>query len=347
MTIRILARLKFAGAALLLLASVSAPAQFRASLSGTVQDPSKDVISGATVTLTNQDTQQSQSKVTGDQGFFQFNNLPAAQYTLAVDAATFKKYTSENIAVASESPRTYVVTLAIGAKTETVTVNSEDTVVLQTGDASVGTVIDSAQLEKVPTYGRDPYNLLRTAPGITGDGDRGGNGNAVFLPNSVGPGGSNFGIAQAENTVQISANGMRISDNNYLLDGVSVNSLGFGGAAVVTPNIEAIGSISVVSASFSSEDGRNSGAQIRTVTKSGTNRLHGGVVFQYDEPGLNAFNKYGGPNGQLPVRVGTKNRDIALSVGGPLIKDKLFGFFSFERFRSEEHTSELQSRQYL
>src|ERR1017187_554733 len=82
MTIRILARLKFAGAALLLLASVSAPAQFGASLSGTVQDPRKDVISGATVTLTNQDTQQSQTKVTGDQGFFQFTNLPAAQYSL-------------------------------------------------------------------------------------------------------------------------------------------------------------------------------------------------------------------------------------------------------------------------
>jgi Carboxypeptidase regulatory-like domain/TonB-dependent Receptor Plug Domain/TonB dependent receptor len=332
MTIRLLARLEFASAALLLLASVSAPAQFGASLSGTVQDPSKDVISGATVTLTNQDTQQSQTKVTGDQGFFQFTNLPAAQYSLMVDAATFKKYTSENIAIAAESPRTYDVTLAIGGKTESVTVNAEDTVALQTSDASVGTVIDSAQLEKVPTYGRDPYNLLRTAPGVTGDGARGGNGNAVFLPNSVGPGGSNFGIAQAENTVQISANGMRVTDNNYLLDGVSVNSLGYGGAAVVTPNIEAIGSIAVVSTSFSAEDGRNTGAQIRTVTKSGTNRLHGGAVFQYDEPGLNAFNKYGGPNGQLPVRVGTKNRDIALSVGGPLIKDKLFGFFSFERF---------------
>jgi hypothetical protein len=332
MKIRFASRLIFTSLAVILLASVPARAQFGASLSGTVQDPSKGVVSGAKVTLTNQDTQQSQIKITGDQGFYQFNNLGAGHYSLMVDAATFKAYKSENIAIESESPRTYDVDLAIGAATENVTVNAENTVALQTSDASVGTVIDSQQLEKVPTYGRDPYNLLRTAPGITGDGARGGNGNAVFLPNSVGPGGSNFGIAQAENTVQISANGMRITDNNYLLDGVSVNSLGYGGAAVVTPNIEAIGSISVVSTSFSAEDGRNSGAQIRTVTKSGTNQIHGGVVFQYDEPGLNAYNKYGGPNGQKPVRVGNKNRDVSASIGGPLIKNKLFGFFSFERF---------------
>ena len=311
--------------------SGSALAQFGASLSGTVQDQTQGVLSKANVTLTNTQTQQKYTAVTGDTGSFRFGELPGGNYSLDVSAPGFKTSTVA-VTVTAEQPRDLDVTLAPGGATETVTVNADETVALQTGDASVATTIDNAQFERIPTYGRDPYNLIRTAPGITGDNARSGSGGAVFLPNSVGPGGSNFGVAQAENTVQISANGQRISDNNFLLDGVSVNSLGYGGTAVVTPNIEAIGSVTVTSTSFSAEDGRNTGAQIRTVTKSGTNHIHGGVVFQYDEPGLNAYNKYGGPSGQAPVRVARKNRDYAASLGGPIRKDKLFLFGSFEGF---------------
>ena len=305
--------------------------QFGSGLTGTVADATKGAIPNATVTLTNIATQQSLVQTTGPSGVYGFPTLAGGTYIVTVEAAGFKKNTIDRVAIAAETTRNLDVTLVPGGNTETVTVNADDTVALQSSDASIGTTIDNEQFEKVPSYGRDPYNLLRTAPGITGDGARSGNGSAVFLPNSVGPGGSNFGIAQAENTVQISANGQRITDNNFEIDGVSVNSLGYGGAAVVTPNIEAIGSISVLSTSFSAEDGRNTGAQIKTVTKAGTNKLHGGGFFQYDEPGLNAFNKYGGPSGQLPTRVQIKSRDFAVSVGGPLIKDKLFGFFAFER----------------
>ncbi len=316
---------------LMSMASGSALAQFGASLSGTVQDPNQGVLSKASATLTNTQTQQKVTTVTGDSGAYRFGELAGGSYSLDVTAPGFKTATIA-VTIVAEQPRDLDVTLSPGGATETVTVNAEETIALQTADGSVSTTIDSQQFEKVPSYGRDPYNLLRTAPGITGDSARSGSGTAVYLPNSVGPGGSNFGIAQAENTVQISANGQRITDNNFLLDGVSVNSLGYGGSAVVTPNIEAIGSVTITSTSFSAEDGRNTGAQIRTVTKSGTNRIHGGVVFQYDEPGLNAYNKYGGPSGQLPVRVGTKNRDYAASLGGPVLKDKLFLFGSFEGF---------------
>lgn len=310
----------------------NALAQFGASLQGTVEDAGGNVVSGASVTITNNNTQQTQTKTTGDTGYYRFSELPPGSYNIIVDAPNFKKATFTNISIVAESPRNLDAKLAAGGAAETVTVNAADTIALQTADASVGTSIDNVQLERVPTYGRDPYELIRTAPGITGDGARGGNGNAVFLPNSVGPGGSNFGIAQQENTVQISANGQRITDNNYMIDGVSVNSLGFGGATVVTPNIEAVGQINILSTSYSAEDGRNTGAQIRVVTKSGTNNFHGGAIFQYDEPGLNAFNKYGGPSGQPPVRVSTKNRNVAASIGGPILKDKLFFFASSEIF---------------
>ena len=297
-----------------------------------MSDASGGVVANATAVLTNEATHQAVTQVTTGTGVFQFPSLAGGQYDLTVTAAGFKPATFQTVDVAQDSPRNIDVGLVAGGATETVTVNAADTVALQTSDASVSTVLDSQQFEKVPSYGRDPYNLVRTAPGITGDGARAGNGTAVFLPNSVGPGGSNFGVAATENTVQISADGQRITNNNFLVDGVSVNSLGYGGATVINPNIEAIGSMGITSTSFSSEDGRNSGAQIKIVTKSGTNNLHGSAFFQYDEPGLNAYNKYGGiaGAGALPVRVSTKSRDYAASLGGPIIKDKLFAFASFE-----------------
>ena len=322
------------------IATSSAVAQFNSALSGTVTDPSGSVIPNASVTLTNEATQIKVIRKTGSSGVYTFPSLGGGRYDVAVQAPGFKAQTFQAVDVAQGETRNFDVSLSVGGANETVTVNAQDQIALQTGDGNISTTLDNAQLEKIPTYGRDPFNLVRTAPGITGDGARAGNGTAVFLPNSVGPGGSNFGVAATENTVQISANGQRITDNNFLVDGVSVNSLGYGGATVINPNIEAIGSIQVISTSFSAEDGRNTGAQVKITTKSGTNSLHGSAFFQYDEPGLNAYNKYGGiaSTGALPVRVSTKSRDYAFSLGGPIIKDKLFAFGSFEGINQKIET---------
>lgn len=317
---------------LMVCAASIAEAQFSASLSGTVTDASGGAIPHATATLLNEGTQQSITRTTSSTGVFEFPSLGGGKYDLTVTSAGFKTGTYTAVVILDGQQRTLDVSLNAGGASETVTVDASDIPTLQTADASVDTTLDAQQVEKIPSYGRDPYNLVRTAPGITGDAARQGNGTAVYLPNSVGPGGSNFGVAATENTVQISANGQRITDNNFLVDGVSVNSLGYGGATVINPNIEAIGAMQVVSTSFSAEDGRNSGAQVKITTKSGTNHIHGSAFFQYDEPGLNAYNKYGGlpSTGAPPVRVAVKSRDYAGSLGGPLFKDKLFAFGSFE-----------------
>ncbi len=311
-----------------------AHAQFNASLTGTVSDATGAVIPRASVTLTNNATQVTKTTTSTDAGFFSFNELPPGSYSLVVASPNFKSSTLGSVNLAGESSRNVDVQLQPGGASETVTVNGNEVPALQTSDATISGTIDSDTIQKIPTYGRDPYELLRTAPGITGDSARSGNGQGVFLPNGGGPGQSNSGIAQTENQIQISANGQRVADNNFMIDGVSVNSLGFGGAAVVTPNIEAVGQTTVISTSYSAEDGRNTGAQIKTTTKSGTNQFHGGGAFTYDEPGLNAYNKYGGPLGQAPQRVSLKSRDYAASLGGPIIKDKLFFFLSFEGYSS-------------
>ncbi len=328
---------KVALAAGFLLATMTAKAQFNASLSGTVEDTTQAVVPGATVTLTNDATQATFTATSSSGGTYQFNELPPGIYTLAVKAKSFQQDTTSNVTVAAETPRTLNVTLQAGADTQTVTVNAESVPLLQTTDPSIGTTIDSSEIDRLPIFGADPYELLRTAPGITGDGARSGSGGAVFLPNGAGPGGSNSGIFQTENQVQISADGQRVADNNYMIDGVSVDSLTHGGAAVVSPNQEAVGQITIVSTSYDASLGRNTGAQIQVVTKNGTNNLHGSAFFLYDEPGFNSYNKYGGPAaGTMPVRDNNQQRTWAASLGGPIVKNKLFFFTSFEEYKLKD-----------
>ncbi|HEY6331871.1 MAG TPA: hypothetical protein VI756_21265, partial [Blastocatellia bacterium] len=132
---------------------------------------------------------------------------------------------------------------------------------------------------------------------------------------------------------QAVANGQRQDTNNFTIDGVSVNSLQYGGAAVITPNQESVQEITVLSNSYSAEDGRGTGAQVKVVTKAGTNQYHGSGFFKYQEPNWNAFNKYGGPSAP-PARVNNNYRQFGGSLGGPILKDKLFLFFSYEGLRS-------------
>lgn len=312
--------------------SSSAFGQFNASLAGTVQDSTEAIVPNATVTLTNLGTQQIQKATGSDSGAYRFNELAPGHYKLDVTAAGFKNATFADITLSAEIPRNLNVTLEVGGGSDTVTVSANEVPLLQTGDASIQTTIDSATIQRLPTFGTNPYELLRTAPGITGDAARAGNGTANFLPNGAGPGGSASGIYQTENQTQISADGQRVANNNYTIDGVSVNSLSHGGSAVVTPNTEALGQLTVVSTSYDASDGRNTGAQIKAITKSGTNDLHGSLFFLYDEPGLNSFNKWGGPTGGPRLRVTNKQRTYAASLGGPIVKNKLFLFSSYQGF---------------
>src|SRR6202051_786453 len=188
-----------------LLGGGAALGQFGASVNGTVEDQTGAVVPGATVTLTNQATQQTRTATSSASGAYEFTELAPGSYNLTATAKGFKSASLTNVAVAAETPRTANVTLATGTANETVTVNAESVPVMQTSDASIGNTITSETIQRLPTTGGDPYALLRTAPGITGDAARSGAGTSVFLPNGVGPGQSNSGIFQTENQVEISA----------------------------------------------------------------------------------------------------------------------------------------------
>jgi hypothetical protein len=277
-------------------------AQFGATLQGTVSDSSGAAVPNAALTLTNDETRHKWTATSSNEGFYRFTVLAPGNYTLTAEAPNFSRQVIEHIAVGAEQSQGVNVTLSPGAVSQSVTVSSEPPGVVQTENAQIGQNIGTREVDSLPQFGRDPYELLRLSPNTTADMARSGNGNSVSLPNETGPGGSNYSIFQTENTVPVSANGQRVSKNDYLLDGVSVNSLGWGGAAVVTPNQESVKEMLVLTNAYSAEWGRNSGAQVSVVSKNGTNDLHGSGLFHYDSPGLNAYNKWGGPGGAPPVR---------------------------------------------
>ena len=339
--------------------TVPAFAQFNSSIQGTVTDATGAVVPGATVTSTNQATGVTATTVSSGSGFYRIEHLPPGAYTVTVEAPSFSRSVNRDVQVLAETPRGLNVTLQAGQAATQVTVTAGGEA-LQTETANNQSTINTQEVLDIPQPGRDPYELLRSVPGVFGEGARNGAGKSVYLPGQQqGPGASNSQIFQTENQTQAISNGQRVSANNYLVDGVSVNSLDWGGAAVVTPNQQSVSEITVVAASYDAQDGRNSGIIVKSVSKSGTNNLHGSGEILFQDPGLNAFNKFYGPvpaanaqpitctSGstqfkilatQCPQRDEDKYRQFGASLGGPIIKDHLFWFFSYEGVRLNSST---------
>jgi hypothetical protein len=336
--------------------AVTANAQFRAGIQGAVTDAQGAAVTGATVTLTNKETNRTQQTTSGAEGFYRFDRLAPGSYMIAAEMSGFKKKLLENVEVKAEEVQGVNIQLDAGDVADTVTISAEVAEQLKTENANVDRSISVQEVLRLPQTGRDPYELVRLTPGVFGLGARDGGGGSIRLPNSSGPGGSNNSIFQTENQVPVSANGQRVTANNFEIDGVSVNSQAWGGAAVLTPNQESVKEVRVVSSSYSAENGRNTGALIQVVSQNGTNDFHGSAFFKYNDPALNAFNKWGGPFGGSPRRVENRFRQWGGSIGGPIYfprfgeggpvawsgKDKLFFFFSYETVRNR--TNSVQDR---
>ncbi|MGA8409459.1 MAG: TonB-dependent receptor [Candidatus Acidiferrales bacterium] len=331
---------------LLFLWAGPARAQFQATVQGTVTDGKGGVVQTATVTLKDQATQVTRTTTTSADGFYRFSEVAPGTYTVTVEASGFQKSVTTDVAVSAELARGLDVALTVGQVKESITVNGTNLPNLQTEEGNIEGTLTNQEVQRLPSFSRDPYELLRFAPGVFGDAARTGVGQSLGFPNgsgangtnSGGPGGSNTAIYQTENQQPISANGQRTTANDYVIDGVSVNSLQWGGAAVITPSVESVQEITVLANDYDAADGHSSGAHIKTVTKSGTNVFHGAGFFQYQDPGLNAYNKYNGYNFGAatfdpPVRDDNAYRQFGGNLGGAIIKNKLFFFFNYEGLR--------------
>jgi hypothetical protein len=331
-------------AALLLFAATflvapAALAQYRASIQGTVTDSTGAVIPGTTLTLVDDSTNEKQVRTSNAEGIFSFNALPPDTFTITVEKDGFQKQVLSKVRIIADQPNTVNVVLAVGAAAQTVTVDASLAPVLETATASVGGQISENQIQHMPSFGRDVFQLTQLAPGVFGDGAQGSGGGAQQLPGTQGPGGTggSTGIFQTENGPQALANGSQYENNGISVDGISTASAVWGGTTVITPSEESIGNVKVVSNSYDAEDGRFSGAQIQVTSKSGTNEIHGSLFFVAHRPGLNAYQSYNGPApGATTIAEKGVLRDenrfnqYGGSVGGPIWKNKIFAFFSYE-----------------
>ena len=337
----------FSRAAVVLLGSVCfvglAHAQYRASIQGTVTDPQGAVVPDATVTLINNETGQALTVNSNPSGVYNFNALPPSTYTMKVEKSGFKQHLLNNIKILAEQVNAVNVQLEVGQATENVTV-TDATPLVDTETSNMSGTVSEREFQKLPSIGRDPFQLLQLAPGAFGDGAQAAGGGTSNLPaTNVGGTGGTDGVFKIENGGQISAGGARTGDNNYTIDGVGTTSVTWGGTSVVTPNEDSVKEVKVVTDNYDAEYGRYRGAQVQIISQNGTNQYHGSLFFKAHRPGLNAFTKYNGYNSDLPGCVNTKkggycgnvrdqNRfnDMGGSAGGPIVHNRLFGFFAYE-----------------
>jgi Carboxypeptidase regulatory-like domain len=327
-----------------LLVSMPGWAQYRASIQGTVTDTQGGVIPGAKLTLTNLQTNEAQERTSNEVGVYSFNALPSAAFKLVVEKDGFQSKVLDNLRIIPEQPNGVDVKLEVGQVAQTVTVDASQAPLIDSETANIGGTISENQIQHMPSFGRDVFQLTALAPGTTGDQSQGAGGGTFSLPGTQGPGGpgSNAGIFSTENGPQALANGGQYENNSISVDGISTASVVWGGTSVITPSEESVDNVRVISNQYDAEDGRFSGAQIKLTSKSGSNQVHGSAFFQAWRPGLNAYQRYNGPGSLNPgtpasrglLRDEQRFNQMGGSIGGPLWKDRLFAFFSYETERN-------------
>jgi len=316
--------------ACIMLSSLMAHAQYRGYIQGVVSDQQGAVIAGATLTLQNLENGRVTTTTSDAKGIFNFSGLPPAKFSLNVEKAGFKKKEIESFGIVAEQSNALNIQLDVGQATESVTVNGDAAPLLDTESADVSGTVKASQFQTLPSIGRDPFQLLQLAPGAFGDGSQSSGGGTNNLPSTtIGGTGSTDGVFKVENGGQISANGARTGENNYTIDGVGTTSVSWGGASVITPNEDSIKEIKVVTDNYDAENGRYRGAQVEIISQNGTNTPHGSFFLKAHRPGLNAYTRYNG-YGNANVRDANDFNDYGGTVGGPLLKNRLFGFFSYE-----------------
>lgn len=285
-----------------------------ASVAGTVTDSTGAVVPGAEITARNTATNESHTATSSGAGAYAVTNLPVGPYQITVKKEGFKEFTVADVELTVAQSLTINPKLIAGAATEEVTVRADRAPDVDQETAQLSNLVDSKQMASLPLITRNPYQLVLLSPG-TSQTDSGTGG--------------------------ISVNGARDRNNNFMLDGVDNNdtSVPGGFSSVLSANPDSTEEFRVITDNFNAEFGRNTGAIIDVVTKSGTNALHGDAYYFGRWNGFGGardwFNPGSGPDA-APMNP-YKRHQFGFSVGGPIIKDKTFFFFNEEWDRF--HTS--------
>jgi Carboxypeptidase regulatory-like domain len=283
-----------------------------ASINGTVTDPSGAVVPGATVAAVNEDTNASRDTQTGNTGAYSISNLVPGKYDITIEKSGLKTVKFAAVTLTVDQALTLDAKLDISVASQTVTVEGTSVAPIDTTDSQVSNVVDEKQILALPLILRDPYQLVLLTPGTT--------------YTNTGSGG-------------FSVNGSRDRNNNFQLDGTNNNDPGVPGAGFAILNPDATQEFRVITSNYLPEFGRNSGSVIDIITRSGTNDFHGDLYYfgRWNALGSRDFFNDVSQGPQSPYVRNT----FGASIGGPVIKNKLFYFFNYEgsRFATATTTS--------
>jgi len=294
------------------------------SVRGTIADPKGAVVSQAEVTIENLNTGFSRTMFTNDQGVYQFLEIPPNTYCLTIKATGFTTVRIESIRLMVNTPATIDEVLKVQGGTTVIEVIDTSTLV-NSQDASQGHAFDVTQIENLPSEGRNPITILSLQPGV------------VFTGNSD-------SIDPNVDSRSGSVSGARSDQTNVTIDGIDNNDQvhGYAFQGALRSTLDSLQEFRVITSNANAEAGRSSGAQVTLVTKSGTNNFHGSL-YEYNRSSLGEANDWFLKQTELkasqPNIAGHLVRNtFGAAIGGPIKKDRLFFFATYEGQRTRENT---------
>jgi hypothetical protein len=302
--------------ALICISVATLNAQTTSSLTGRVADPSGAIIAGATVSLKTGQGRVYRETTTDRAGDFTFSQVAPATYSIEVRSQGFKTYVAEDVVLLVNTPITINVSLVLGPATESIEVKDAATQI-STTDASIGNPIGEKAILELPLEARNVVGLLSLQPGVSYLGDP----------------------SERDDYRSGAVNGGKSDQSNVLLDGIDVNDqqtrVAF--TSVLRTTLDSVVEFRTTTANGGADAGRTSGAQVSLVTKSGTNSLHG-ALYEFNRNTATTANSPLNIEAGLPRPALIRNV-FGASVGGPLIKNKLFIFANYEGRRDRSQAS--------
>jgi hypothetical protein len=302
---------------LLLVPALVSSQTYQGGVRGAVRDADGGVLPGTTVTLTNEQTGAVRTAVTNERGEYVFASVAPGKYTLGVELSGFAPFRREGLEVGVQTFFVHDVTMQVGGIAESVTVTGESPLI-ETATASVASAIDKAQLDVLPSPGRNVFIYSVTTPNVIHTGD------PIFVRKQ-----------DQTNSSLLSLAGGPLRGNNYTVDGVSIVDMR--NRAVIIPNNDAVEEMKVQVNTYDAEMGRTGGGVFNVLHKSGTNNWAGSALWQ-NRPtwgrGLLFFEQTEqGGSGETPDQ---PYNLWSFAGGGPIIKDKTFFWASYEGYKNTE-----------
>ena len=295
--------------------SIGSPANAQSTggrIRGTITDPSGGAVVAAKVVIINDANGSVRDTESGANGEYNFLEVPVGTYRIEVDQKGFKRYLRKDVTVELNGVVTADMTLIVGGATETVEVTGAPPLV-DTTSTQLGAVVNERAISQLPLAQRDTYQLLQLQPGVQSQ---------VGLDSVYG----------SDRAGVVSVNGGRGRDNNFTVNGGDGNDQ-FAGLPAIQPSPDAIAEFRVLTNTFDAEYGRNAGAVVNVVTKSGTNNYHGNLYEFFRNQGLNARGFFD------TQKLDYLQNQFGATFGGPIKKDRTFFFVTYEGDRIRRGTS--------